>query len=219
MSGKGWTPVAQGRVQVLPVGDDPAVQAVTAVTELERLSNLDKDWDWSRCAIIARNWYLLDPVRALCELKDIPVQLSREDFSATWQLRETQLLLHWLEERENRLATAQGIQKWLEEQPANRWNQLLIEAMEVLGLETEGAEIPVPEAKEWLAEWARENRRRQHGLLLTSAHRAKGLEFEHVVVLDGEWDRKNGNEDLDAPRRLLLRGHDSCTEDPHPGRA
>ena len=199
---EGLDPVAQGRVQVLPMGDDPAVQAVSAVTELERLKNLDKDWDWSRCAIIARNWYLLDAVRALCELKDIPVQLSREDFSATWQLRETQLLLRWLEERENRLATAQGIQEWLEEQPANRWNRLLLDAIEVLGLETEGAEIPVPEAKEWLAEWARENRRRQHGLLLTSAHRAKGLEFEHVVVLDGEWDRKNGNEDLDAPRRL-----------------
>ena len=36
---------------------------------------------------------------------------------------------------------------------------------------------------EWLAEWGRDLRRRQRGLLLLTAHRAKGLEFDHVVVL------------------------------------
>ena len=126
MSGKGWTPLPKAGCRSCPWETIPPSRPSTTVTELERLKNLDKDWDWSRCAIIARNWYLLDPVRALCELKDIPVQLSREDFSATWQLRETQLLLRWLEERENRLATAQGIQEWLEERPANRWNRLLL---------------------------------------------------------------------------------------------
>ena len=37
---------------------------------------------------------------------------------------------------------------------------------------------------------------------LLSAHRAKGLEFDHVVVLDGRWDHIGTNEDPDAPRRL-----------------
>ena len=48
----------------------------------------------------------------------------------------------------------------------------------------------------------RDARRRQNGLLLLTAHRAKGLEFDHVVVLDGGWDRPSRNEDPDAPRRL-----------------
>jgi ATP-dependent DNA helicase RecQ len=39
-------------------------------------------------------------------------------------------------------------------------------------------------------------------VLLLSAHRAKGLEFRHVVVLDGAWDRAGRNEDRDAARRL-----------------
>ena len=39
----------------------------------------------------------------------------------------------------------------------------------------------------WLAEWGRELRRRQTGLLLLTAHRAKRLEFDHVVVLDSGW--------------------------------
>jgi ATP-dependent DNA helicase RecQ len=38
--------------------------------------------------------------------------------------------------------------------------------------------------------------------MLLTAHRAKGLEFDHVVVLDGGWDRVDKNEDRDAPRRL-----------------
>ena len=64
------------------------------------------------------------------------------------------------------------------------------------------AEVPVDHFIEWLAEWGREVRRRQHGLLLSTAHRAKGLEFNHVAVLDGGWDRVDQDEDLDAPRRL-----------------
>ena len=48
----------------------------------------------------------------------------------------------------------------------------------------------------------RDARRRQHGLLLLTAHRAKGLEFDHVVVLAGGWDRAGVGENVDAPRRL-----------------
>ena len=62
--------------------------------------------------------------------------------------------------------------------------------------------MPVDHFVEWLAEWGREVRRRQRGLLLLTAHRAKGLEFDHVVALDGGWDRVGRGEDVDAPRRL-----------------
>jgi len=36
-----------------------------------------------------------------------------------------------------------------------------------------------------------------------TAHRAKGLEFDDVVILDGGWDKRSGGEDMDAPRRLF----------------
>ena len=65
-----------------------------------------------------------------------------------------------------------------------------------------GSEVPAQHFIEWLAEWGRDVRRRQRGLLLSTAHRAKGLEFDHVVVLDGGWDRFGKDEDPDAPRRL-----------------
>jgi ATP-dependent DNA helicase RecQ len=74
--------------------------------------------------------------------------------------------------------------------------------VEEYALESGGAELPTEHFVEWLAEWGREARRRQTGLLLLTAHRAKGLEFDHVAVLDGGWDRVGRNEDPDAPRRL-----------------
>ena len=85
--------------------------------------------------------------------------------------------------------------------PRNRWPELLVEAMETLEDETGSDRIPAASAREWIAEWARENRRWQHALLLTTAHRAKGLEFDHVVILDGNWQHRNRDE-AEEQRRL-----------------
>jgi len=63
--------------------------------------------------------------------------------------------------------------------------------------------MPVPDIIEWIAEWARDTRGQQRGLLLLTAHRAKGLEFDHVVILNGDWRNPSRNEDPDAPRRLF----------------
>ena len=194
-------PVTQGRVQILPSGDDPVSQAQVVVQELKRMASLDPEWDWSRCAVIARKWDLLDPVRALCHLEEIPVQVSREDFTATWQLRETQELLKWTNSQGG-LLKAGNLLQWMHEQPKGPWNELLIESVESYLTETNNEELPAAAFREWLAEWARDNRRRQQGLLLTSTHRAKGLEFNHVIILDGNWNSPDQGEDADAPRRL-----------------
>jgi ATP-dependent DNA helicase RecQ len=78
----------------------------------------------------------------------------------------------------------------------------LSEAIEDYGLDTGEQEQPLDHFLEWLVEWCRSVRHRQTGLLLLSAHRAKGLEFEHVAVIDGDWVRPSRGEDPDAPRRL-----------------
>ena len=204
-SGGVWTefdPVAQGKVQILSVGDTPITQAQTVVAELKRMAGLAPDWNWSTCAVIARDWRHLDPVGSLCELEGIPVQRANEEFSGFWHLRETQALLDWLRDSESRLVTSTDLNDWLLEHPSSPWVELLSEAIAEYELETSGAETSVDHFIEWLAEWGRDTRRRQRGLLLLTAHRAKGLEFDHVVVLDGGWDRVGRGEDQDAPRRL-----------------
>ena len=197
-----WDPVGKGRVQIIPVGDSPVSQAQAVVVELKRLSGLSPDWDWAQCAVIARDWRYLDPIRSLCELEGIPVQMANEDFSGIWRLRETQALVTWIRERDTGIVTAEQIRNFVSELSPNLWTELLQEAIDEYALETGGAETPVVHAIEWLVEWSREARRRQRGLLLSTAHRAKGLEFDHVVVLDGEWDRIDKNDDRDAQRRL-----------------
>ena len=172
------------------------------IGELKRLSSLSQDWDWSSCAVIAREWSYLDPVRSLCELEGIPVQMANEEFSGVWRLRETQALLDWVRGRESNLVTSSEPSEWLAGQKGGPWFELLQEAIDEYALETSGAETSVDSFAEWLAEWSRDARRRQRGMLLTTAHRAKGLEFDHVVALDGAWDRVGRGEDIDAPRRL-----------------
>ena len=196
-------PVAQGRVQILPSPADPIAQAQAAMAELQRLSTLTPDPDyWSSCAVIARKWKYLEPVRAWCEMNGVTAQMGNEQIPNFWRLRETQALCDWLRGRASAVVNGAALRQWLARQHPGPWIELLNEAVSEHELETAGAEVPVEHFMEWLAEWGREVRRRQRGLLLVTAHRAKGLEFDHVVVLDGGWRGANPSEDADAPRRL-----------------
>ncbi len=194
--------VAQGRVQILPAQHSPISQAQVVMTELRRLAVLSSDWDWSACAVIAREWKYLDPVRAFCEVHHIPAQMGNEEIPRFWLLRETRALVEWLRGRETRLVDGADLRAWVNARSPGSWIELLREALDEHALETGGGEIPVAHFIEWMAEWGQDVRRRQRGLLLLTAHRAKGLEFDHVAVLDGGWDRVGKGEDPDAPRRL-----------------
>lgn len=195
-------PISRGRVQVLTAGGGQIAQALAVMSELERLSVLDPSWRWEATAVIARDWKYLEPVRSYCELERIPVQMADEDELNLWRLRETKILIEWLRGEPNRLLDTAAINRWLDGQPSGPWWSLLRDAVAQYDLETNGAELPVSQFIDWLADWGREVRRRQTGLLLMTAHRAKGLEFDHVAVLDGSWGRVGPGEDRDAPRRL-----------------
>ena len=194
--GGGWQKrdaVGQGRVQILPTGLNDKTQAMSVMAEFERLAGLDPRWDWSTC--YRRQWKWLDPVRSYCEWRGIPVQMANEDGIPFWRLRETRDLLGWLRSRNLPLVTAEEMKIWLGERSPDGGNpflEQLREAVTEYSLETGDAELPVAHFRDWLAEWGREARRRQTGLLLLTAHRAKGLEFDHVVVLDGDWHANEG---------------------------
>ena len=195
-------PIAHGRVQILPARPDPIAQARVAMTELLRLKSLDPEWDWSGCAVIAREWKYLEPARAFCEVHAIPVQMGNEEIPRFWLLRETRVFVEWLRGRDTRLVDSDDLRERIDALLQGTWTELLREAVDDHALETGGAAVPVDHFVEWLAEWGRDVRRRQRGLMLLSAHRAKGLEFDHVAVLDGGWERPSEGEDADAPRRL-----------------
>ncbi|MBP9806129.1 MAG: RecQ family ATP-dependent DNA helicase, partial [Candidatus Accumulibacter sp.] len=209
LAGGAWAkidPVGKGRVQILPAGGNSQTQAVAVLGELQRLASLTTDWDWARCAVIAREWKWLQALRSFCELHGIPVQMAREENAQFWRQRDTQCLLDWLHDDLHSLISAPAIAAWLVARPASPVHAMLDAAVEEYSGETGGADLPRQHFIEWLAEWGREARRRQSGLLLLTAHRAKGLEFDHVAVLDGGWeagsDRHQSSEHPDAERRL-----------------
>jgi ATP-dependent DNA helicase RecQ len=195
-------PVSQGRAQVIPAGTTNIEQALAVMMEFQRLAGLNRDWRWETCAVIAKEWKYLEPVRAWCELHGVPVQMADEDSIPLWRLRETRLLIDWVRNRDTKLIAATDIQQWLDGQHSGSWWGLLRQAVDGFALECAGAEAPVEQFCEWFAEWGRDLRRKQSGLLLLTAHRAKGLEFDHVAVLDGAWDKTQTNEDADSARRL-----------------
>lgn len=201
--------VTEGRVQILlyPPGKTPEEadinQAVAAVDEFQRLSQLDLDWNWSRAAIISRDWRRLEPVRTYAESCDIPVEMADEILPSIWRLREMQSFVNELRASPGNTLGISDLQELLNLQRGNRWTDLISQGVTGLGNEIGDGKMPVPEIVEWFAEWSRETQGEQRGLLLLTAHRAKGLEFDHVAILDGNWRSTSHGEDSDAPRRLF----------------
>ena len=199
--------VSEGRVQVLDAGADCRMQGWLALQELRRLADLDAGWDWSRVAVIAREWKALEPVRAGCELLDIPCHFAgrRERAPPTRRLREVARFLRLLDGHRSELMPLPQLQSLVADlrgdEADSPGNRLVMEFLEDFGSAVgEGAhpmEVVLDAAYEFLAE---ADRRSGDGVCLTTAHGAKGLEFNHVVVLDGGW-RTNGQEAL-AERRL-----------------
>lgn len=196
-------PVTRGRVQQLRTAPDPQAQASAAVDELIRLARVVPNWSWSKAAIVAREWRLLEPVRSYCESRGIPAQLASETMPPFWRLREVRAFLSFLEGEPRKMLSAEAMQAFISAQAQNRWWALISDAIVALGTELGGKAVPVADIVETLAEWIRDTRQAQRGLMLLTAHRAKGLEFDDVVILDGGWDRISKEEDRDAPRRLF----------------
>ncbi len=196
-------PVAQGRVQILgcPSGND--AQAIAALDELLRLSRLIPDWTWSRAAIIARDWRKLAPVRDFAEALGIPVEIANEQLPGLWRMREMQMFINALRADHGRMVSVADLTGMLNAIPSSRWTNRIGEGVGLLAREIDGRSLPAADVIEWFAEWAREAWGAQRGLKLLTAHRAKGLEFDDVVILDGGWERPSRNEDQDAPRRLF----------------
>ncbi|MEP3328931.1 RecQ family ATP-dependent DNA helicase [Sedimentitalea sp.] len=196
-------PVAQGRVQILgcPAGNE--AQALAAVNEMIRLSKLIPDWSWKGAAIISRDWRKLLPVRDFAEAHGIPVEMANENLPSIWRTREMKGFIGGLRERQRAMVSLGDLTEILNAIPSSRWTDRIGEGLGQLAREVDSKALPTPDVIEWFAEWSKDSWGEQRGLKLLTAHRAKGLEFDDVVIMDGGWERPSRNEDQDAPRRLF----------------
>lgn len=66
------------------------------------------------------------------------------------------------------------MQAFIAGQQQSRWWILISDALTDCSLELDDKAVPVDDLLEMLAEWARDARQEQRGLMLLTAHRAKG---------------------------------------------
>ncbi len=85
------------------------------------------------------------------------------------------------------------------------WERFFREAFEQLRGEFGDSQLWGAAYIDWMYDYVHEIRQQpKNGLYLGTVHSAKGLEFRHVVLLDGGWN--TDEEELEAERRLYYVG-------------
>lgn len=206
-------PLAGGRVQVIEV-QDVEEQAGALYEELLRVRGLTEDFRWSDFAVLSRTRERLAPIRALLEHHGIPVSwtLNRDKSPPLYKIREIADFLDVLKEYRDEILPASQLEELLsgisgdEDTP---WRRLLREILEDWKEETTDAPAQVSGAIDALYERLVERRREQRigeGVLLSTIHGAKGLEFPHVFILDGGWSAGKGIREREEERRIFYVG-------------
>ena len=205
-------PVSKGRVQVVVVRNRRH-QAACVKSELERLRGLASDLDWADCAILARRRKDLALVRSVLEEAGLPVKVPLETSLPLHRVREFSAFIKALSDRqaENRKASELlgVIDELSSTSRGSPWWQMLRGFVRALVDETVDAMLPVGWAIDSLYDFIAEQRREKSlgsGIFLGTIHSTKGLEFAHVIILDGGWPWSDDPARIEEERRTLYVG-------------
>jgi ATP-dependent DNA helicase RecQ len=206
-------PLGQGRVQRLIV-KNTYHQAQAVFDEMTRLKSLNPALDWTGFAILGRTRATLDIVRAFLEKEKVPVRVNLESGLPLHRVREVHKFLSDLKAIEKQIRRASALVDHLPgrgatDGPPNHWSAMLEDLHLQYQSDTADTELPVSYFLDWLYEAIAEQKREKaigQGVVLCTIHGAKGLEFEHVFILDGDWRLPNDSKRQEEERRLLYVG-------------
>jgi ATP-dependent DNA helicase RecQ len=195
-AGGRWQPLdADGRGEVvrLLVTDKHIQQSISqaqaAMSRLEKFKTAG-EFEWCDSAILARSHKYLLPIQAYCEQNAIPYHLASEKDKAAslTRYREYIQLVDLLRVNQGPIG-AEQLQQFIESLAlSDGWYRMLTEAAQQFSLELGSAQLNSRALTDWLYDYFREVRQEANtGLFLGTVHSAKGLEFAHVVLLDGNW--------------------------------
>jgi ATP-dependent DNA helicase RecQ len=203
--------LTRGKVQVISVPDGVS-QAQAVIAEIGRLHALGLDD--SQMAVLSKTHEELAQVRALAEVKQIPVRwfAGRTSMPPLHQIREIHRFLQRLAERRSSLMRAtEMIALAGSETPSgavNPWSRFLDRLLEAWRVESDDAELPVQEALEFFYEAGAESRQDfsyGDGVTLRTVHAAKGAEYDHVLLI-GAWPLGPGRVEREEIRRAFYVG-------------
>ena len=202
--------IRQGRVQRLVIEGDTAtlanLQAQAVVAELGRLLALENG-DWGQCAVLSRTHHYLLPVQAWCEQNGVAYCLAA-DKEAALPLAGQRGFVAAIEQLQGQPAALNATGHWGALEACGlepEWRDFFAIAFDQLLAELGDCQLGAQAVIDWLYDYARELRHQpRRGLYLGTVHSAKGLEFQHVVVLDGGWPSQP--ESLNDERRLYYVG-------------
>jgi ATP-dependent DNA helicase RecQ len=205
-------PVSKGRVQIISV-KNALHQAGYVKDEIDRLMALDPKLKWSDFAILSRTKAPLANVRSILESNGYPIRTTLERGLPFHRVREIQTVLEWLvsKEKENYRASEllDEIKKIRINYNSNIWWQLVDSFFENYRDETSDSILPVSRAIDRFYEFTAEQRREKvlgHGIFLSTIHSSKGMEFPHVIILDGDWGNPKSRTEWEEERRVMYVG-------------
>ncbi len=187
--------VGRGRVVCLQVAGLQQ-QPAHLVAELRRLAALDPAWDWSTCAVLTRTWQVADQARWALEQDGIGLRrfFPPEARPPLTRVREVQAFVHDLRQLGKVPLRGQVLRQDLDRRlaadPENPWLLFLADLVEQFLLEVGEEPLPAEFLREFLFESLQEIRQEGsigRGVFVGTVHSAKGMEFEHVFVLEGGW--------------------------------
>ena len=198
-----------GRVRAIAAPVSANLQAQVVMREIDRIRAADPATPLGQIAVLARTHDSLRPLRALCEDSAVRFELAGGEWARSrvsfMKLREGWLTLQQLGTQRSQLIHLPTLQAWIANralsEPDNPVWLDIVAAVDEFAQAAQVEQVPAQEVLDALYEAAADERRngRPDALRLSTAHGAKGLEFDHVIVMDcGDWAW-----DGDANRRLL----------------
>lgn len=202
-------PIVHGKIQRVFV-PSASHQALFVAEEIRRILSFDSKQGFDAIAVLARTRDDLVSIRSALDDAKIPVDWRADEEMpvSPFRIREVHAWLAHLEKAKHESWTAAATRDQLSQLRGaanNRWWKFIDAIWSEWTGEAGVASVPVSLIRVFFDEAIAE-RQRYHrtgdGVTLVTAHKAKGLEFPHVIIADGGWRPSADHEEMEEERRV-----------------
>lgn len=215
-------PVGGGLVSILDVRN-ATDEAFRITTEIKRLRELDPAGCWRDFAILARNNLVLSMLRPMLMDAEIPHRVDRgvDGMGTLLRVREIASWLDYLQGHKDEEWTASQLREKLAaliSQVTNPWSALLDSLVGEFHEQEGERPVLVDSIHAFFVDGLIEARYQPPAtdeVRLLTVHRAKGLEFKHVFMVDDAWPQDNypmPQAKLEEERRIYFVGMTRAVE-------